>query len=288
MIERLNFYDIYGYLIPGLALLGVVWFPFWFVAGTNLPAAWSSALVALVLGYIMGHLLQRLAREAFPQGRLEEDQSRRFPSDYILDPLDPKLTGDIKTGVAVLIQCRFGLDVAAQGKPDARTRGRRQDAFFLCRRVLIQQGVGSYAEQFEGMYALMRGLAAVSALSFTYHLGWAAGPLVTTRVAEVLGALLLLLTILLSCTPSRLDHPRTFWTITAALIPVGMLLEHSLGPGPNLGREAIVALIAAAFGVLFMARQFHGAYQFLGVEFAATVYRDIYALDRWAPAPSQK
>lgn len=172
MIERLNFYDVYGYLLPGLALLGVIWFPFWFVAGSTLPAAaLSSAVFALVVAYVIGHLLQGLARTALRQERPEK--GNRLPSDYLLDRNEPGLRNEVRARVIDLILTYYSLDVGAPVDAGELT-SRRREAFLLCRRALIQQKAGSYAEQFEGMYALMRGLAAAAVLSASYHLGWRA------------------------------------------------------------------------------------------------------------------
>lgn len=76
MIERLNFYDLYGYLLPGAVLIAVSFFPF-FLTGVPLPSLeWASALGSLMCVYILGHLLQILARTG-----LNEDPN---PSDLLL------------------------------------------------------------------------------------------------------------------------------------------------------------------------------------------------------------
>jgi len=220
VIERLNFYDVYGYLLPGLALLGVGWFPFWFVAGSPFPAALSSALFALVVSYVFGHLLQRLARTAFPQGRAKDG---RFPSDYLLDKDDPELRPEVRAHVIDLIQRKFDLSVGAAAQA-AEATDRRNEAFLLCRRALIQQKAGSYAEQFEGMYALMRGLAAVAALSVGYHLGWAGGRLLSTSLAIGIGWVLVALgavSAIASLVRSLRDGPYMFWALTVAFVPSG-------------------------------------------------------------------
>ncbi len=290
MIERLNFYDVYGYLIPGLALLGVVGFPFWFVVGRNPPAAWSSALVVLVLGYIAGHVLQQLARSALPQGKPAQDGTRRLPSDYLLDDTDTTLGLETRTRLIDLILTKFNLQVGAEGIPNEPTRQRRNQAFDLCRRVLIQREVGSYAEQFQGLYALMRGLAAVACLSVAYHLGWALGRVVVPRLQLPLAVVLLVATALLAALGVRdrraRDREGVFWLITGALVPLGALFGYRFGPGPYLNNEKIGALLAVALGSLFLVRVFCVSYQFFAIRFAETVYRDIFVVDRW-PAGEQ-
>lgn len=282
MIERLNFYDVYGYLLPGLVLAVVGWFPFWFVADTKLPADWSSALVGLALCYILGHLIQRLARAPFPQER--PDKGGRLPSDYLLDPHDTGISLDVKKPLAELIYRKFLIEVETEDGFEATLRQRRSDAFRLCRSVLIQQEASSYAEQFQGMYVLMRGLAAVAILSAVYHTGWAAGRFASPVLAGIAGDLLFVLVVAAGILRYQSDGPRVFGLITGACFPLGLLLGYRFGPGPYLNPETVLMLVGVGFGSLFAARQFCGAYLYFGEEFTATVYRDFYALMRSTPA----
>jgi hypothetical protein len=82
--------------------------------------------------------------------------------------------------IRILILRRFGLDVDINHDRKAATDGvlkqlsdTRSEAFLLCRSTLVHNNVASYAEQFEGLYALMRGLAAAFGIGVVYHLGWA-------------------------------------------------------------------------------------------------------------------
>src|SRR4051794_30126801 len=77
MIERLNFYDVYGYLLPGSFLLFLLWLPFGIVTGAWPPGEVTSALIAVVIAYITGHLLQGLIREVLPS---DLPPARRYPS----------------------------------------------------------------------------------------------------------------------------------------------------------------------------------------------------------------
>ncbi len=65
MIDRFNFFDIYGYLLPGGLLLALLWLPFALVLGKWPPADWGSAALALALAYACGHLLRNFAEAAF-------------------------------------------------------------------------------------------------------------------------------------------------------------------------------------------------------------------------------
>jgi hypothetical protein len=54
MIPNLNFYDIYGYLIPGLTLAIVLRLPYGLITGSWPESSWTSALIAVVIGYVLG------------------------------------------------------------------------------------------------------------------------------------------------------------------------------------------------------------------------------------------
>jgi hypothetical protein len=64
VIERLNFYDLYGYLLPGVVLTAAAWAPFG-LSGCGWPSPQlSSAILALVFGYVLGTRLHEISRES--------------------------------------------------------------------------------------------------------------------------------------------------------------------------------------------------------------------------------
>lgn len=93
MIERFNFFDIYAYLLPGAAFLGLMWLPFGIVGGKWPSADLSSALFSLIAAYIVGHVLYFPAKAALPtegRGRYPAGPPRwretpGHPSEFILD-----------------------------------------------------------------------------------------------------------------------------------------------------------------------------------------------------------
>lgn len=172
MMERFNFYDIYGYLLPGGFWLGLLWLPFVLVAGFPAEATVEIAGVGLFGGYIAGHLLQTLARNLVPN-KLVDDQGReRYLSEVVLDGEQGggsvsrrlSLSDPVLELLRKHVHRRFGVDITEPRQ--------RRDAFFLCRNSLLQGKVGSYVEQYQGLHSLMRGLAAALLLAFLYYLGW--------------------------------------------------------------------------------------------------------------------
>jgi hypothetical protein len=172
MSERFNFYDVYGYLIPGFALLGLLWLPVGIASG-ELPAlGLADALGGLLVAYVLGHVLSGIATLAFPSGRKLSRHEFRHPSDDMLDDtLHPKrasFNAQLKKKVKELFP---DVDLV-QDLPAPQLRELRDLVFRLCRDRLVAEDKGAYAEQFQGMYSMMRGITAASIVAAYYLLGW--------------------------------------------------------------------------------------------------------------------
>lgn len=151
MIERFNLYDLYGYLLPGLTLLGLLWLPFGMALGIWPLFKLGPAIFALIVGYVLGHILHELSRSVFPSHSVKNGV-RSFPSDELLDDSDNTFSEEIKAKIRNKILDWYKIDVG-----ERKIRG---TAFAMCRNELLQKGRVSYAEQFQGLYALMRGVGA--------------------------------------------------------------------------------------------------------------------------------
>ena len=205
MIDRFNFYDFYGYLQPGFIFLVLMWLPFTLIddAGPNVQL--SSTVLLLLLGYVLGHPLQALAEVCYSIRFLyegpgkESEKLKLSPSSLLLDDHVPsnvihaKLSSQSKNRLAKAIAKDFSIEVrkisdlfasTAKAKKiegddqkelesDIRSELQaRDDAYFLCRLKEQQESDASYAEQFEGLYALMRGLSFVFLVAGWYIAGW--------------------------------------------------------------------------------------------------------------------
>ncbi len=164
MIRNFNFYDVYGYLMPGLALITVFWIPFGIKTGSWPAHEWSSTLFVIVLAYIVGHVLQTFTHRALP-----DTVNGRYPSAVLLDDSDKTFPDRFKTALCSKIERIFSV-----GNPCSSDDKERGVAFLLCRSALMQNKSGAYAEQAQGMYVLTRGLGAAFIVGAAYHLGWAA------------------------------------------------------------------------------------------------------------------
>lgn len=272
MIERFNFYDLYGYLIPGLVFVGLLWLPFGLVAELWPPAQWTSALAILVLGYFLGHVLHGLGEQVFAVLAKDANGKARFPSDIVLDDEDSSFSPEVKRKIAERIRARFDIDVSDAANPDPELRGnRRRDAFFLCRRALQQKESASYGEQFEGMYALMRGLMTVCILGSAYDAGWALASFLPYPIETVL---LYVVVAGLALSLLWYDSPKLFWLLLFLLFVLGVLL----GSNVLLNLETFSVFLGISFLLLLIALRCHRGYRSFARRFAETIYRDFCAL----------
>lgn len=165
MIERLNFYDLYGYLLPGIVLSAAIWVPLGLSGYGWPPAELSSAILAVVLGYVLGTLLHEISRDSLLVEQIP------LPSTRILDQSDRTFSSDAKARLAAKIKSAFNVDV--QGKStDLAVSARRQAAFELCRAEVLQAKQAGYSEQMQGMYALMRSIGIGALLAASWYSGW--------------------------------------------------------------------------------------------------------------------
>jgi len=162
LIDRLNFFDLYAYLLPGLTWLLLVAAPY--VAASGKPPAgdWLSAIAGVAVAYLLGHVLYQGTREA---PWFSTPRAGRLDSQALLDA--GRLSPEVKARVARRAYELWGLSLA-QRDDDVR----RQEIFELARAFLQAKRLPSYAEQMQGMQALSRGFAAALLLSAASLCGW--------------------------------------------------------------------------------------------------------------------
>jgi hypothetical protein len=290
MIDKFNFYDIYGYFLPGLAFLAVLWLPFGLATHTWPASSWGSAIIVLAVAYLMGHFLQTFGATGLES---RTAPNNRFPSDAAFDA--GAMPEKMRTMIAEIVQRRFGIDLLANQpvneKIDIEEIDKvRNHAFFLARSVLNRQKSGSYAEQYQGMYALTRGLVVALAWGVAYWIGWAAS-IYRTRLALVLVtlgivitlSLLISLAVLLSqdginkIQKWRMQRLSLFVLMPLALFTAGYALglRHQLTPSHSM------SLLLAAAGGLFACFRFHSAYKSFAASFGTAIWHDFLALNAY-------
>lgn len=266
MIERFNFYDVYGYLIPGGVAFSLVWLPFALAVTPKLPETVTAAAVAAVLAYVAGHLLQMLARPILTWKRAAH--GFKNPSSYKID--DPKFA--MSDEVAKAIKGRFGIDILAEVE-------RRDEAAMQCRSHLVAQGRAAYAEQQEGMYALMRGISAAAAAAACFTFGWFFGAFtvspLTRHAVLAIGVLALLIMIVWKGSEDVTVKQKSRFAILILTFVATLGFASASG---HAGYRWL--MLALAFGEVFIALRTFGAFIYFAELFAEAVYRDFLNLER--------
>jgi hypothetical protein len=286
MIQNFNFYDIYGYLLPGLVFLGLVWLPFGLLTEDKLPGEWTSAIVGIALAYIVGHVLQTFASSAIRSKIKDSGGVLRYPSEVLLDTENDTFTGEFKTRLYERIRSSFGIDVEGELlEPSDSLSRRRQEVFFLCRVELIKAKSVSYAEQFEGMYTLMRGIVAATAAGSAYYLGWASGgllpsgfgrsswlPVTVGLTFAVAASVIALLSLKPDDSLAKLKTP--WWAAGGVLLAIFGLGNWAAAITMTLHQPAIYLFLALACFLISL--RCLGAYKAFALEFPKAVYLGFY------------
>lgn len=174
MIKQFNFYDFYGYLLPGMLILGLFWLPLGVLTRTWPDQDLSKALFLAVLAYIAGQMLQTIANSVVPSTTFDGAKRQRMPSDLLLDRGHSKFSNEVKQRLSDQVKELFGLDLGVTQDGDGINdiSKNRQAAFFQARSYLIAKKAAQYAEQYQGLYAMMRGLGVSFLAGAMYIAGW--------------------------------------------------------------------------------------------------------------------
>jgi hypothetical protein len=165
MIERFNFYDIYGYLLPGTLLFGLVWLPFGLISAALPSNEVFTTLLLLALAYIAGHVLQTVAMVVVPSKVRDKTGVFRSRSNILLDGDNGRFSGRFKIDLGKKLKAAFAIDHLEDDT-------NREAGFFAARAYLIRNKAANYVEQFEGLYAMMRGLGCAFYVGCAYLAGW--------------------------------------------------------------------------------------------------------------------
>jgi hypothetical protein len=169
MFERFNFYDFYGYFVPG----GFFWmcvaplaYAIWtLVAGTAPPVGnlgLGESVILLFVAYVTGHVLQTLARFY----RILDDKNRDLGTSLLRIGRTPGsdrsiFSDSLRGAIHDAIAARLGIAKVDHSNVDEETCRER---FQLAYSHVIVTKSASYVEIYNGLYALYRGLYCVALL----------------------------------------------------------------------------------------------------------------------------
>jgi len=304
MIKQFNFYDIYGYLIPGTVLLGILWLPIGVLTNSWPDKDLSKALFLAALAYILGLLVQSVA-SPLVSSKIKFNEQMRAPSDLLLDASSSKndpnssnnqFSPEFKERLGDQIERVFGLEVKANQDGKAAEAIKARDiAFFQARTVLLVKKVANYVEQYEGMYVMMRGVGCSLCAGAAYLAGWASGfhrdlcfVWVPLSVLGLIAIGLTFLSVWRSWPKPVSTAMRVLWLavfmglgFSASFSQTLDVLRHSTThPEFILWGSVVIALIAAA--------KCFSAYRSFSNQFAASVWRDFSARISYAEITKDK
>lgn len=287
---KFDFYDILGYLVPGLVLLGLLSVPFGLISGRWPSTSITTAVLYLLCAHILGHILQGFLRawEKAPQIR-DKRGKLRLPSSVLLDA--DQALALFRTKIGELVN-RFWQIPAADFLADNHDSDRNA-AFLQARNLLLQSKRQSYFEQFQGKYALMGGVAAGLTLASAYYAGWGVGLIPSDCIAQwaiagsyVLGAVLIVLLVCFVLN-QRFDSGALlhvvlvlllFGTFLVGFVSGGNSGESNLSRAFQIEHKATFMLILA-LAAFAAAIRCYGSYKAFANEFAMGVWRDFANFD---------
>lgn len=280
MIERFNFYDLYGYLIPGTATIVLIVTPFLLTQSlsvSDLPAGELSVLVlAVVFAYLLGYFVQSMATNAIPSSF-----GGQYPSVWLLNPSNETFSPDFKRQIAAKVEASFHLNVAIDSEADKDIAKVRQDAFFQARGKANPKE-GSYSQQFQGLYSMMRGLVMAFLFGLSFMIGWTLDTLIPDAqiLAEVILTGSVVLTILLAFARVTTDETdkrelakidgASLGMLALALVFAGYLVGH---PIMNVDEARLFILVEALYSAAML--RFYASYRNFSILFAKTVWESL-------------
>lgn len=278
MIDRFNFYDVFGYFIPGSVLLIAIWIPIGLTSHEWPSADLASAIGAVVAAYLIGHFLQAVATRAVPSTK-----AGRIRSTAMLDSDSKALSKTLRDQVIAAARDKLGIALdKGESETQDDTDDRRGVAFLAAREQLVAVDRARYLEQFQALYSMMRGNLAACVIGVFYCLGWVASRPSVALLGlwlTLVAALALLITLIVPASDAAtlrerqvVDQRSGRWIVIAlcALAFVAGLLAGANFIENANQRFAIVGL-ALAFAALGL--QSARSYDLYADQFARAVYR---------------
>jgi hypothetical protein len=185
MIERFNFYDVYGYLLPGFTWLLLLALPFHTIFQFT-TASIPEFTAVLAVGYVAGHFLAGLARGLLKSESHDIGEGSPVLVQRSVAVLSKryafrdKVRPEIRQQLGKVFAERFKLPDPLTN-PDTFDVEQVKRMFFLCRSALTQSKVAGYVEQYQGMSSMTRSLSFATWTTGAYYSCWAVTSAVMAR-----------------------------------------------------------------------------------------------------------
>lgn len=203
----------------------------------------------------------------------------------------------MKSNLATCVKAEFGIDleVSQVSTGSDEISSKRTDAFFLCRSLLIREKIANYAEQFEGLYAMLRGLSVAFGIGAVYLAGWGC----SGCASQCLGLTGLTLALLggfgvLAKSLLVLKHGSFPRRVSADLWLLLFLLTAAFGLGMRLGMTTpgpaghLAVMWGSALAALVASTRCYSGYRAFTMQFAKAVWRDFLSFKSQPPDQSKK
>jgi uncharacterized membrane protein len=175
--------------------------------------------------------------------------------------------------IAESIEGKFGLELQPNTKGDPEVDKVRDQASLLVRLLLVRDKGASYSEQFQGMYALSRGVYCALCLACPYWLGWAVG----VFRSEWLMVAAMAITVILIAAAAILAYKKLWKAHACCALGVFFCAGLILASRDSLARIQAAELGIAAFAAIPMALSAYGQFKFFADNYAVTIWRDYLA-----------
>lgn len=165
MVNRFNFYDFLGYIIPGAFVTALLLYFIGSIFGRPeilliYLQGFGETIVFLVVSYVVGHLIQARGRKIEQK---EKDNWGGYFSVQFLKDDNTFYTSDFRNIVKKMAQSQFGLSVDLVGNEVTQEQKdrRHQEIFDLCYAFVAQKGVSGQVAIHNAIYGMFRALLAV-------------------------------------------------------------------------------------------------------------------------------
>lgn len=158
MQSKFNFYDFVGYLLPGILLITFI---YWLLKGflvidLNLELKTiGDSVILIAASYFAGHIVQAIGNT------IENQQVKTWGgvfSEQFLREDNNFFSKEFKVLFREYAKESFSLELNTEETDIEVQKKHRQEVFYLCYYLIVQENAALHTEIFNGLYGLYRGI----------------------------------------------------------------------------------------------------------------------------------